>query len=204
MSGYAVRGLDDVEGVPWPGGLTWHPLRMELRARAFGIGGFSAERAGAIVVERHTEAGDGRGHEELYVVLAGRARFTLDGEDVEGGAGRMVFVRDPAVRREAVALEAGTQVLALGGPPTFAPAGSEWLMRARPLMERDPERARRILEDGLRELPDSAAIRYGFALLHAAHRRREEAAAALREAIAREPALREAARGEPSLRGLIP
>jgi hypothetical protein len=135
--------------------------------------------------------------------VSGRARFTLDGETLEAPAGTLVFVRDPAVRREAVATEAGTEVLALGGPPTFEPAGSGWLMRARPLIEGDPGRARAILQDGLSELPDSAAVRYGFALLHAAEGDLEAAAVALSEAVAREPRLRDEATKEPWLASLV-
>ena len=200
---WMVAGLDEVAGVPWPGGLTWHPVRMTLGLRAFGAGGYSAARAGEAVVEPHTEAGDGRGHEELYVVLAGCARFTLDGEAVDVPAGRMVFVRDPAVRREAVALEAGTQVLALGGEPGFAPAGSEWMMLARALLPHDRDRAREVLEDGRRELPLSPAVAFGFALLHAAEGRRDDAAAELRDAIAGDERLADEARREPLLADLV-
>jgi tetratricopeptide (TPR) repeat protein len=78
-------------------------------------------------------------------------------------------------------------------------------MRARPLIERgDLDSARRLLEGGLRELPASAAIPYGFALLHVAEGHREEAAAALRDAIAREPQLAGEARAEATLADLLP
>jgi mannose-6-phosphate isomerase-like protein (cupin superfamily) len=200
---YQALRIADVEAVPWPGGLTWHPVRMELGLHAFGAGGYSADRPGVVVVEPHTESGDGRGHEELYVVLSGRATFTLDGEELDAPAGTLVFVRDPDVHRQAVAAEAGTTVLALGGPPTFEVSGWEWLMRAKPLMAGNPARARAILEDGLRELPGSAAIPYGFALLEAAQDNPIDAAFSLREALAREPRLRAEAATEPSLAPLL-
>lgn len=199
MSYRALR-LTDLEGVAWPGGLTWHPVRMELGLHAFGAAGFSAAR-GEPVVEPHREDRDGRGHEELYVVLSGRAVFTLDGERLDAPAGTVVFV-PPDVQREAVAAEDGTTVLALGGPPTFQPSGFEWQMRARPLMASDPERARAILQDGLAELPGSAAIPYAFALLEATQGDTEAAAASLAEAIRREPRLREEAAAEPLLEHL--
>jgi mannose-6-phosphate isomerase-like protein (cupin superfamily) len=53
------------------------------------------------------------GHEEVYVVLRGRASFTLDGEALDAPAGTVVRV-DPEVHRHAVAAEGGTTVLALG------------------------------------------------------------------------------------------
>ena len=88
-------------------------------------------------------------------------------------------------------------------PPTFQPAGSEWLELARPHLESDPERARALLERGRDELPESAAIPYGFALLAAAQDRTEEALASLRDAIAREPLLRAEAERDELLAPLV-
>jgi hypothetical protein len=48
-------------------------------------------------------------------------------------------------------------VLAVGGPPTFEPAGSEWLELARPHFETDPERA----EAGREELLAPLVSRLG-------------------------------------------
>ena len=201
MSYRALR-IEDVEAVPGLAGMTWHPVRMELGLHAFGAAGFSAERPGELVVEPHAEAPGGRGHEELYVVLSGRATFTLDGEEVDAPAGTLVFAR-PAVHREAVAAEPHTTVLALGGPPTFQVAGFEWWMRAKPHMASEPARARAILQEGLAELPGSAAIPFAFALLEATQGDTESAALSLREALAREPALREEAEKEPLLAPLL-
>ncbi len=64
----------------------------------------------------HDEAAEG-GHEELYLVLEGAARFTLDGETVVVGPGGLVAVPERSVTRHAVALEDGTTVLAVGGRP---------------------------------------------------------------------------------------
>ena len=95
----------------------------------------------------------GRGHQELYVVLRGAARFVLDGESLDAPAGTLVVV-EPHVRREAVATEPDTAVLALGGPPAFTPAGHEYMARVRGAVDR-PQEALAIAEAGLRELPDS-------------------------------------------------
>ena len=100
---YAVAQLDELESVPGPGSLTWRPVRAHFDVRAFGCNAYTASAAGEDVVEPHDEAGD-PGHEELYFVHRGRARFSLDGEEFEAGPGTYVFVRDPAVHRHAVAL----------------------------------------------------------------------------------------------------
>jgi hypothetical protein len=179
---FAVARLEDLDSIPGPGSLTWRPVRAHFDVRAFGCNAYTASAAGEDVVEPHAEAGD-PGHEELYFVHAGSARFTLDGEEFDAGAGAYVFVRDPAVHRHAVALEPGTTVLSFGAPPTFRPSGWEWSFRAEPLSETDPAQARAILEEGARERPDSASIQYSLARLEARHGQREAALAAARRAL---------------------
>lgn len=184
---YALAQLDELDAVPGPGSLTWRPVRAHFDVRAFGCNAYTASAAGEDVVEPHDEAGD-PGHEELYFVHRGRARFSLDGDEFEAGPGTYVFVRDPAVHRHAVALEAGTTVLSFGGPPTFEPSGWEWSFRAEPLIESDPARARAVLQDGARERPDSASIQYSFARLEAREGHRDAALAAARKALELVPA----------------
>ena len=75
--------LDDVEGIPVLGSLVWKPVRKTLGVTAFGINAYTATAAGDEVVEEHTESQ--LGHEEVYVVVAGRAVFTVDGEEVDAG-----------------------------------------------------------------------------------------------------------------------
>lgn len=106
--------LDEIEPISVVGGtLLWRPVRRTLDVGAFGINAYVAPNAGDDVVEEHTE--QSLGHEEVYVVLAGRATFELDGESVDAPAGTLVFVRDPAVKRHATAAEPSTSVLAIGG-----------------------------------------------------------------------------------------
>lgn len=68
-------------------------------------------------------------HEEVYVVIEGRATFTVDGEEVDAPAGTVIFVKDPAIVRHAVARSAGTMVLAIGGPVGKAFEPSAWEQR---------------------------------------------------------------------------
>jgi hypothetical protein len=191
-----------MEAIDLPAGLRWHPIRPLLGIRAIGVSAYSAREAGETVVEPHDEDSDGRGHEELYVVMRGAARFTVGGEEIDAPPGTLVLVR-PGTHREAVASEPGTLVLAVGGPPTFEPAGSEWLELARPHFESDPERAAALLERGIEEIPESAAIPFGRALLAATHDRGEEAMEQLRIAIERDGRLRAEADREPLLVALV-
>jgi mannose-6-phosphate isomerase-like protein (cupin superfamily) len=197
---YRVVHLDDVEALPGPGTLTWRPVRATLGLRAFGTNAYTAAKAGDDVVEPHTESPE-LAHEELYFVARGVARFTLDGETFDAPAGTYVFVSDPAVHRHAVAAEAGTTVLSFGGPPTFTPSAWEWAFRAA-AARADPSRERAILDDGFAQHPDSPSLHYELACLEASLGRREEALAALRTAIDREPELKGAAREDEDFAGL--
>jgi mannose-6-phosphate isomerase-like protein (cupin superfamily) len=202
--GWRVLELDEVEGRPWVGTeLTWLPLREELGTRIIGMAAFTSERVGQEVVEDHSEAEGGRGHEEVYIVLRGRASFTLDGEELDAPAGTFVLVSDPNVHRRAVAAQADTAVLALGGLPTFEPSASEWIERARPHLRTDPARARRIVDELHAARPDSAGVDIAEALLAVG---RGDCAAAdelLAGVLAEEPALRGTLERDPDLGPLL-
>jgi mannose-6-phosphate isomerase-like protein (cupin superfamily) len=97
----------------------WHAIR-----RYFGISGFGVAAAeaneGKALLYPHTEAQ--YGHEELYLVLEGRARFLFDGdEDVELAPHELLFVR-PDVGRGAIALATPTVLFMIGAKPgTYEP-----------------------------------------------------------------------------------
>jgi hypothetical protein len=107
----------------------WKPIRSTLGIEAFGINAYVAKGAGERLFNEHDEtealAGTQR-HQELYVVLAGRATFSVDGEQVDAPAGTLVFVDDPASRRAATAAEDSTTVLAIGGPVGAAYEPPPW------------------------------------------------------------------------------
>ena len=117
--------LDEIDPITVVDGtLLWRPIRRTLDIGAFGINAYVAPNAGDDVVEEHTERS--LGHEEVYVVLAGRATFTLDDETVDAPAGTVVFVRDVDIKRHARAEEPGTSVLAVGGPRDAVYEPSPW------------------------------------------------------------------------------
>lgn len=184
---HEVVHLDDVEAIPGPDTLIWHPVRATLGLRAFGTNAYTADEPGLDVVEPHTEDLS-LAHEELYFVHRGRATFTIDGEECDAPAGTYVFVPDPASHRHAVATEAGTTVLSFGGPATFEPSAWEWTFRAAAARKAGEHgRARQILEEVLATFPDSAAVRYELACFEATAGDRDAAVERLREAIERAP-----------------
>jgi len=133
--GWQAVHLDDVPSIRSESGDEgdWKPLRHDLGISAFGFNAWSGAEPGAQVIEPHDEAPDDedpRSHQEVYVVIAGRAEFTIDGTTFEAPAGTVVAVRDGALRREASALEAGTTILTVGAAPGEAFSTSPWERRA--------------------------------------------------------------------------
>jgi hypothetical protein len=115
--------------------LDWRPVRHHLGISAFGVNAFLGERPGDRVVERHDEAGEA-GHEELYVVVRGAARFIVDGEEHDVPAGSVALVA-PGSTREAFAIVPGTAVLVVGAAAGKPFAVSAWEQRQlRPGAER--------------------------------------------------------------------
>ena len=105
-------------------GLVWHPVRRHLGIEAFGCNAYTGAAAGDLVVEDHDEDVD----QELYAVLHGAARFTVDGETFDAPQGTLVFVTPPS-RRVATAIEPGTTILAVGAEPGKAFEVSDWERR---------------------------------------------------------------------------
>ena len=156
---------------------------------------------GQDVVEEHDEAR--LGHEELYVVLTGRATFVLDGEEVEVPAGSAVFLRDPEVRRYARAEEAGTTVLALGGRPgQHGRSRPGYFFAAYPKADEGMSRVRRELDAGLVEKPEHPPLLYHRACILARAGRLDEARPWLERALERDPELQRYADEDEDLVGL--
>ena len=95
-------------------GAGWHAIRKHLGIEGFGVNAVEADEGEELIVP-HTEVGYGD-QEELYYLVAGRARFVLDGEEVELGAGELLYLR-PEVEREATALATPTLLFMVGGTP---------------------------------------------------------------------------------------
>ena len=126
MAGFAVKRFDEIPGVPNPdpGDPDWKPLRHHFGLDGFGANVFVQNDAGGRLVDDHREAETH--HQELYLVLSGRAEFLLEGEPYDCPTGTCVAVRDPQVQRSAIAVEAGTALLAVGAEPGKAFQVSAW------------------------------------------------------------------------------
>lgn len=197
MKRWETANLAEIEAIPSTGTLQWTPVRRHFGIAAFGINAFIATEAGQDVVEQHNEKV--REHEEAYVVLSGAAMFTLDGDEVEARAGTIVFVRDPAVERSAIAKEPGTTVLAIGGKPgkAYEPGPWENIYAARPAGEAgDYENAIAELKQGLGLHPNHRFLLYRLACWEALAGEGDDALEHLGQAVAQSDSIREWAQAE--------
>jgi quercetin dioxygenase-like cupin family protein len=112
---YWVKRLDEVPLVPTddPDDFDWYPLQHHFGLGAFGVNAFGGD-AGIQLVAEHDERESGQ--EELYVVVRGSARFTLNGEEHDAAAVSVVAVPDASVARAAIAIEDRTLLLVVGAP----------------------------------------------------------------------------------------
>ena len=114
MTRFAVRRLGDVPQIPTDAtDPEWYPLQHYFRFTAFGVNVYVAKNDGDELIAAHDEAKSAQ--EELYLVTAGEATFSLDDEEHDAPAVSVVAVPDPSVSRSAVAKTAGTAIVAVGG-----------------------------------------------------------------------------------------
>jgi len=180
---YQTAHVDELDSVPVTETLSWRPVRRRFGIRAFGVNAYTAANEGAEIVEDHTEAT--YRHEELYFVARGHVTFTVAGDEIDAPAGTFVSIRVPEIRRHAVAREAGSTVLAIGGRPgePFRESGWEYTLMARQhAAAGDPARAVEVMRDGLERYANDAAFVYNLACFEALAGRRDDALAHVRRA----------------------
>ena len=213
MSGYAVAHLEEIPELD-DGRAPYRPVRHHFGLTAFGVNAWTGHKTGDRIINEHDEDEDG-GHEELYVVIAGRATFELGGESVDAPEGTFVSV-EPGVSRTAFAAEPGTTILALGGVPgePYQPVGWElWApvnkFYMAGLYEEAAARGRRLLDEGGDAYPE---ILYNVACCESLAGRQADAIEHLGRAIERADRLRAIAAGdsdfaplrdEPGFRALV-
>ena len=120
-----IVSLDEIPRAaePCDPSLDWRPVRDHLGISSFGVNAFLGAQPGDRVVELHDESGNG--HEELYVVVRGAARFVLDGAEHAVPAGSVVLVA-PVISTSTSSPGGG------GVPPAPAPKLTVLLCRVRP------------------------------------------------------------------------
>lgn len=186
-----ILSIPEAETVPVLGGaLQWVPVRRRLGIGAFGTNAYRAERAGDVIIEDHTES---PGQEEMYVVISGAMRFSVDGEETEVPAGSVVFLPDPEARRSGVATADGTVVLAVGGWRDQPYHSLPWepIFLAQDAMRRGAwVEAAATLEREAGEHIETAIVQFRLACCHAQAGDHERALGELRRALETNPRMR--------------
>jgi tetratricopeptide (TPR) repeat protein len=179
----------------------WSPIRKRFGVESFGVNAWTAAGADDRIIPEHDEVSSG--HEELYVVVAGHARFTVDDEEVDAPNGTVLYVRDPAAQRAAWAREPNTTVLAVGAAPGRAYRPRSWELGIGPLFDRgEHEELKRVLVGALGKYEDDAGVLYNLACAEALLDEKEEALSHLSEALDANPAFRNMAREDPDFDSL--
>ena len=124
-----VVDLTDHPTVKTPYG-RWQPLNGPLGVAGFGISAIVCDPGEEFDIE-HDETDSG--HQEVYVVVEGRARFTIGGETIEAGPGTVVSAVDPAATRNYESLEPGTRIVCIGAAPGAQHPYGEWIDEAEPV-----------------------------------------------------------------------
>jgi tetratricopeptide (TPR) repeat protein len=198
QAAYELTSIAELEGTDG-----WSPIRQRLGVGAFGINAWTAHAAGEALIPAHDELPSG--HEELYLVVSGAASFTVAGDEVSAPAGSIVFVRDPAARREAVAREPETTVVAVGGAVdrAFRPRSWETNKEVVALLDSgEYEAAKRLLVAALDRYEDPANVLYNLACAEALLGETEQALEHLGAAVRGRPSLAAAARDDADLSSL--
>jgi tetratricopeptide (TPR) repeat protein len=175
----------------------WAMVRIHFGIQSFGVNATIADEPGLVVIPEHDEIGERAGrHEELYFVSEGHAVFTVNGDEIDAPAGTFVFVRDPAAKRAAVAKEASTTVIAVGGKPGEAFTPSPWERNAPALAyfgAGEYEKAVEELERLRAETPDDATVLYNLACAESLSGQHDVALEHLQRSIEIDPDFRELA-----------
>ena len=108
----------------------WQQLNGALGLNAFGLNAIVLDPGEAIDIE-HDETDSG--HQEVYVVVSGRARFTIGDERIEAGPGTVVAAIDPAATRNYEALEPGTRIVCAGAAGGGEHPYGEWIDESEPV-----------------------------------------------------------------------
>ena len=196
MSDYTVTRIEEIDEID-DGREPFRPVRHHLGITSFGVNSWTARQAGDRIINEHDEDEPG-GHEELYVVVSGRARFELGGESVDATAGTLVYVK-PKIKRTAFAEEPNTTLLAVGGAPGEAYEAGGWELWAplNPLFragkyDEAADRGRELVNAN----PEYPGLLYNVACAESLAGRKDDAIEHLRRSLELSPRFREMAKSD--------
>lgn len=195
---------------------TYVQIRRELDIGSFAVNAVQADAGKELMAGRTTTGYGADRHEELLVVIGGAAKFTVDGQEIDGPTGTAVFVRDVEAKRAALATKDGTTLLVIGGRrgEAWRLTPGEAMQEFFPLYEaKDYEGALRVAEQVLDEYDGNGLAHFNIACMQSLLGRPDKALDHLRAALEANPELLENARSDedfaplrddPRFRELVP
>ena len=211
MASWAIEHLDDIRELHPVGECPIRPVRHHFGITSFGVNAWTAKAAGDRLINEHEED---PGHEELYIVVRGKATFELDGERREAGEGTFVFAA-PNVKRTAFAEEAGTTLVAVGGTAgkAYEPIGWElWYPLRKRYEAGEHAEVAQELREAVADAPEYGLLFYNLACLESLTGEEADAIEHLRKAIelseqfrgyARQDSDLDAIRDDPAVKELL-
>ena len=190
---FSTAELSDIDEVS-DGRVPFRIVRHHFGIESFGVNAFTGVDAGDRIINEHTED---EGHEELYIVLSGRARFEIDGEPVDAPQGTLVYVK-PEANRTAFAEEPNTTLVAVGGTPGKPYVAHGWELWA-PLVPLYNEQRYDEVADRLAAVVDEKPypmLFYNLACMESLAGRKSDALEHLRRAVELNPDFGPMARGD--------
>lgn len=182
-----VLHIDEVPKLAMSSATVFRPVRRALELTGVSAHAYTGPEVGDEVIEPHDELSpNAGGHEELYVVMTGRATFTLGDEEIDAPAGTLIRA-DVKQHRAAHAAEPNTTVLVVGAKPGAALPASPfeyWYASEPEYLAGNYDRGIEVLSEGLEVHPTNGGINYQLACYHALAGNGEEAVKHLEVALA--------------------
>lgn len=165
--GYTIVDLNELEAFPYHqrDGQKLLPIQRITGLRAVGMNAWIGD-AGEPLVPEHAEESE---NEELYVVVQGRGRFTIDGENFDAPAGTLVYVL-PGETRSAQSEEPATIIAAVGatvGQPFYNPSWTSFVVADALRHKGRMDEARATIQDVIDADPDNWGGPYNAACFEA-------------------------------------
>jgi mannose-6-phosphate isomerase-like protein (cupin superfamily) len=194
----SVIALDEAAREIAKDGRAFVQVRRQLGIDAFGVNATYQATAGERLIGEHDEVNPGAGeHEELYVVVNGGAKFTVDGEDVDVPQGSAIAVAPESVR-SAVATEDDTLVVIVGNKRGAYEGGAGAAMGDffEKYGNKDYAGALAEVKGAFKTHPENPLVYYNIACMESLLGHREESLAALEKSVTKWPKYKELAAGD--------
>jgi mannose-6-phosphate isomerase-like protein (cupin superfamily) len=194
----SVIALDEAARETAKDGRAFVTIRPRLGIDAFGVNASYQASAGERIIGEHDEMNPGAGeHQELYVVVNGAARFTIDGEDVDVPQGSAIAVEPESVRG-AIATEDDTLIVIVGNKRGAYAGGAGAAMGNffELYGNKDYAGALEAVRGAFETHPGNPLVYYNIACMQSLLGNADEALEALEESVTQWPKYKELAAGD--------